>query len=483
MKKKSKIVFISGNFNVIHSGHLRVLRFAKKFGGNLIVGVLNDKLAGKGAFIPEKKRLEGIRSNTFVDKAFILKNSVQKEILKLKPDIIVKGQEHENKNNIEKKIIGKWGGKLIFSSGEANLSSIDFINREFAGQENNSVKHDKSFLNRHQLSSKDFLQTLKKFKKKKVLVIGDSIIDEYIGTQPVGMSQEDPTIVVTTLDNKLFIGGASIVAAHASSLGANSKIITIAGQDKSMKFLTKELKKVGVHSKIIIDDSRPTTIKKRYRTSEKTLFRVNIQDQRPISKIIQNKIFLEFKKDIKKTDLLMLSDFNYGCLPKSLVEKILNHVKKIKKNKKLIVVADSQSSSQMGDILKFKNADLLSPTEYEARLAMRDFYSGLVELAVDFLKKTISKNLILTLNKEGVIIQTLNRNKFSTDKIPSLSIDVKDVAGAGDAMLITSGLAITCGGSIWVSSYLGSIAAALEIKKVGNTPLRIKELANEVEKI
>ena len=82
-----------------------------------------------------------------------------------------------------------------------------------------------------------------KFKKKKVLVIGDSIIDEYIGTQPVGMSQEDPTIVVTTLDNKLFIGGASIVAAHASSLGANSKIITIAGQDKSMKFLTKELKK------------------------------------------------------------------------------------------------------------------------------------------------------------------------------------------------------------------------------------------------
>ena len=133
--------------------------------------------------------------------------------------------------------------------------------------------------------------------------------------------------------------------------------------------------------------------------------------------------------------------------------------------------------------MKFKNADLLSPTEHEARLAMRDSYSGLVELAVDLLKKTKSKNLILTLNKDGVLIQTLNRNKFSTDKIPSLALDVKDVAGAGDAMLISSALSMVSGGSIWISSYLGSIASALEIKKVGNVPLRIKELAKEVTKI
>jgi bifunctional ADP-heptose synthase (sugar kinase/adenylyltransferase) len=114
---------------------------------------------------------------------------------------------------------------------------------------------------------------------------------------------------------------------------------------------------------------------------------------------------------------------------------------------------------------------------------MRDFYSGLVELAVDLLKKVKSKNLILTLNKDGVLIQTLNRKKFSTDKIPSLALDVKDVAGAGDAMLISSALSMISGGSIWVSSYLGSIASALEIKKVGNVPLRMKELAEEVNKI
>tara|TARA_B100000965_G_scaffold402793_1_gene429525 strand:- start:562 stop:2013 length:1452 start_codon:yes stop_codon:yes gene_type:complete len=483
MKNKSKIVLLCGNFNVIHSGHLRILRFAKKLGGKLFVGVNSDKLASKAAFIPEKKRLEGVKSNTFVDKSFIIKKSLQKEILKIRPNIIVKGQEYENKFNIEEKILKKWGGKIIFSSGDANLSSIDLINKEFKSYTNVVIKHDKHFLQRHKISKENLIENLKNFKKKNVLVVGDSIVDEYITTQPVGMSQEDPTIVVTTLDNKKFIGGASIIASHASSLGAKSKIITIAGQDKGEKFLKKELKIKGVNAKIIVDDSRPTTIKKRYRTSGKNLFRVNIQDQRPISKIIQNKIFNEFKKTIKKVDLLILSDFNYGCLPKLLVDKILDFVKKIKKNRKIFVVADSQSSSQIGDILKFKNADLLSPTEHEARLAMRDFYSGLVELAVDLLKKTKSKNLILTLNKDGVLIQTLNRNKFSTDKITSLALDVKDVAGAGDAMLISSALSMVSGGSIWISSYLGSIASALEIKKVGNVPLKIKELVEEVNKI
>ena len=483
MKNKSKIVLLCGNFNVIHSGHLRILRFAKKLGGKLLVGVNSDKLAGKAAFISEKKRLEGVKSNTLVDKSFIIKSSLQKEILKIRPNLIVKGQEYENKFNVEEKIIKKWGGKVIFSSGDANLSSIDLINKEFKSYNNVNIKHDKYFLQRHKISKEKLIENLKNFRKKRVLVIGDSIVDEYIATQPVGMSQEDPTIVVTTLDNKKFIGGASIIASHASSLGAKSNIITIAGQDKGERFLNKELKKKGVHAKIIIDDSRPTTVKKRYRTSEKNLFRVNIQDQRPISKIIQDKIFNEFKKIIKKVDLLILSDFNYGCLPKPLVNKILDFVKKIKKKRKIFVVADSQSSSQIGDILKFKNADLLSPTEHEARLAMRDSYSGLVELAVDLLKKTKSKNLILTLNKDGVLIQTLNRNKFSTDKIPSLALDVKDVAGAGDAMLISSALSMVSGGSIWISSYLGSIASALEIKKVGNVPLRIKELAEEVTKI
>ena len=113
-----KTVFVSGNFNVIHPGHQRLLKFAKGLGDKLIVGILPDKHIEGTSFIGEKLRLEGIQSISFVDEAFILKDSLQNTISKLKPNIIVKGKEHESKFNSELKAAQKYGGKLIFSSGD-----------------------------------------------------------------------------------------------------------------------------------------------------------------------------------------------------------------------------------------------------------------------------------------------------------------------------------------------------------------------------
>ena len=128
--RKSKKIFISGNFNIIHPGHLRILKFAKDHGKKLIVGVECDKLAGSAVKISQELRLESIQSLEYVDEAFIINESIEKEILKHKPDIVVKGKEHEFKFNVEEKVVKKYGGKLLFSSGESNLTSFDFINDE-----------------------------------------------------------------------------------------------------------------------------------------------------------------------------------------------------------------------------------------------------------------------------------------------------------------------------------------------------------------
>ena len=102
-----KIVFISGRFNVIHPGHLRLLRFAKKMGDYLIVGLESDKLAKEEAYVSESLRLEGLKSNIWVDEVVLMRDSLSKTIKKIKPQVIVKGKEHEEKFNIEKKIVLK----------------------------------------------------------------------------------------------------------------------------------------------------------------------------------------------------------------------------------------------------------------------------------------------------------------------------------------------------------------------------------------
>ncbi len=90
-------VLVTGAFNILHPGHLRLLRFAKSCGSHLIVGVVSDRMAGHSAHMPEHYRLEGIRSNSWVDESFLLDKPVASAILQIRPDIVVKGKEHEKK--------------------------------------------------------------------------------------------------------------------------------------------------------------------------------------------------------------------------------------------------------------------------------------------------------------------------------------------------------------------------------------------------
>ena len=124
----SKTIFVSGNFNILHPGHLRLLRFASELGDKLIVAVNSDQRGGDGVLVPEALRLEGLKANIWVDEVFIMDNPVTETIYQIKPDIVVKGKEHEDLINPELDAVESYGGKLIFSSGEVIFSSLDLIN-------------------------------------------------------------------------------------------------------------------------------------------------------------------------------------------------------------------------------------------------------------------------------------------------------------------------------------------------------------------
>jgi len=480
MKLNKKIkVLVSGNFNVLHPGHLRLLRFAKECGNYLIVAVHSDKIAGDSAHISEKLRLEGVRSNNWVDEAVIIRHPVEKIIKKIKPDIVVKGKEYENQNNPEQEALKSYGGRLIFSSGEIAFSSYDLIQKEFQKSSLNSIYIPKNYLRRHNINNKKLISLLKKISKLEVVVIGDLIIDKYISCQPLGMSQEDPSIVVTPVDTKLYIGGAGIVSLHAAGLGANVNFFSVSGNDEYYKFAKKKLNLRKVNSKIFVDDSRPTTLKTRYRSSDKTLLRVSNLQQVSISKNLQKKIFNEVKKIINKVDLIVFSDFNYGCLPQSLVDKIIN----LGKSKKIMLTADSQSSSQNGNICRYKNMNLITPTEKEARMATRNHEDGLIVLANQLREESSAKNSFIKLGPEGLLVHTERKknNLFHTDKIAALNLVPKDVIGAGDSMLISSAMVMAVGGNIWEAALLGSLASAIQVSRLGNTPLNINELLQEIK--
>ena len=469
-----KIAFVYGNFNILHPGHLRLLKFAKESCNYLIVGVNSDELANNANLLQEDIRLESIKATSYVDEAFLLDEDVLEYIKRKKPNILVKGKEFENRYNPEEEIMKSYEGKILFSSGEIGFSSLNLL-KDFDISFLN-LYHDNNFIKRHNVEKLKLIDYINKFSNLNVLVIGDTIIDEYITCDAIGMSQEDPTIVVTPISNKKFIGGAAIVASHAKTLGASVSYVSVLGDDENFEFTQDYLISLGITTYLLKDSTRPTTLKQRFRAQNKTLLRVNHLKQHNIAKDLEKKILNKILNTRKNYDLIIFSDFSYGVLTKKIIEDITSYAQK----NCIFMVADSQSSSQIGDISKFRNMGIVTPTEREIRLSINDFESGLVVLSEKLHKKSNSKYIFTTLGSEGILIYNSNENELLTDNIQALNTNAKDVSGAGDSLLTCSAMSKVVGANVWESAYLGSMAAAIQVSRVGNIPIKKDELLKEI---
>jgi len=471
-----RIVFVSGNFNIIHPGHLRLLNFAAECGDMLVVGVNDD--SPPNTILPAELRLEGIRSIGVVDYALLLRVPPEDFIARLKPAVVVKGKEHEARHNVEREVVQGYGGRLLFSSGDVRFSSLDLLRQELQEPAVTSFNKPIDFVHRHGFELRDLVSLVDSFSKLRVVVVGDLIVDEYITCDPLGMSQEDATIVVLPLNQDRFMGGASCVAAHANAMGAHVDFFCVTGSDEVAQFARKKLQSQNLNFDFLEDPSRPTTLKQRFRANNKTLLRVSHLRQHDIGADLMTALVAKITAALENANVLMFSDFNYGCLPQPLVDQLRKHC--IERG--IMMTADSQASSQFGDVSRFKCTNVLTPTEYEARLAMRDSQSGLAVLAERLRQEAKADHVVVTLAKEGVLIQSWDHSIGTsiTDRIPAFNTSPKDVTGAGDSLFTCVSLALAAGADIWRSAYLGSVAAALQVSRVGNQPITRDSLVAEL---
>jgi rfaE bifunctional protein kinase chain/domain len=471
-----QVGFVFGNFNVIHPGHLRLLKFARECSDFLVVGVNGRNQ--DGAILDESLRLEAVRMVSLVNYAFMLHDTAADFIRQLRPAFVVKGKEHESTSQADQEAVEAGGGKLLFCSGDVTFASIDLLKKQFAGERYSGIFKPDDFPARHGFSVSDLKPVIEQFKGRRVVVIGDLIVDDYIECDPLGMSQEDATLVVAPVLNQQFVGGAGIVAGHSAALGCSTTFLTVANDDFVGHFAHQTLANYGVACSFLPDSSRPTTLKQRYRARGKTLLRVSHLKQHWIEKDLQDQLLHMAEPLIRDADLVVLSDFNYGCLPQPVVDALCDFCNKAG----VPFVADSQSSSQVGDICRFKNALLIKPTEREARLALRDFQSGLIAIIDKLQWQTSTKNIAVTLGAEGVIARTAKRDPFgwTEDRLPAFNPGPKDTAGAGDCFLVATALALIGGADIWKSIYIGSLAAACQVGRVGNVPLSSSAILTEL---
>lgn len=464
---------MSGVFNVVHPGHIRLFHFARELGDRLVVGVENDSLAAGRAFVQEHLRLEGVSSISLIDEVVLLDKSPKEHVQVTRPAVVVKGREHENRHNPEEEVLAQYGGKLIFSAGDMAFSSQDLIGSELGHRNTKVGSIPSDYATRRGASSENLSNMIDSFRGVRALVIGDLIVDEYITTEALGMSGEEPVLVVQPVDSAMYLGGAGIVAAHLASLGAEVDFVSVVGSDEPSEFARGRLELFGVQAHLVVDDSRPTTKKTRFRCDGKSLLRVSKLSQEPVSLQIASELQRKVRS-VGRTQLVLFSDFNYGVLSDEVLKSVQDEMIRFSP----VMGADSQSSSQIGDVSRFKSMDFVCPTEKEARIATRNTTDGLVQLAESLRSQSSARNVLLTLGADGLLIHARPDEsvEWETDRIPALNSNPLDVAGAGDSLFATVGLCRAVGGDIFSAAALGAIASAVQVSRLGNVPITVDEL-------
>ena len=470
-------VLIYGDFNILHPGHIRFIRFAKEQGSYLIVGV-NDHKTSPGAYLSNEERISALSLLDLVDAVCVINHNIDQVIQNVQPAVVVKGSEWRNKNNPESLLLRRLGIPLIFSSGERFTTTLSYRDQGEHTRDWLNIDSIESYVRRRACSQTRLTELVTAFTDRKIAVVGDVIVDEYQECLPVGMSREDPTIVVTPQRLSRYLGGAGIVAAHASGLGATVDFFSVVGTDPAGEFAHSHLCEYGVSPYLLKDAIRPTTVKRRYRASGKTLLRVNDFLEQDLSDELNQRLIEDFSHRIQQYDLVVFSDFNYGFLSPKTVKQIMALCNEYR----VPYVADSQSSSQVGDLAKFQNVLLSTPTEHEARITTKDAQDGLITVSANLGEMLNAENLFVTLGAEGVLIRKrLASGEYDTDELPALNGNPKDVAGAGDAMLTSSSLALVSGANIWEAAILGSLASACQVGREGNIPLQQASILEDIK--
>ena len=410
------IVLCYGHFDLIHPGHLRYLQYAKTLANNLVVALMSDKeLNGENqkSYL-EDERAESVANLQIVDHVIVLNNELTLDCLIdiVKPKVLVLGKEFEQNQSEQINLAVnavKNHGKVVFHAGETHYFNANLLFKNVADIEVNSKNQLNKICKNYKITLRDIQKKLSNFSNSELVVIGDTIVDNYVACDAIGMSAEAPVLVVKELENREFIGGAAIVASHVAALGAKCHYISVVGEDDQSNMVSKSLigKNIGID--LIVDASRPTTYKTRYMVENQKLFRVSRIKDHKISAEIEQKIIDKLTVLAPNIDGILVSDFIYGVI----TQNILDFIIKLSKQFNIKLYGDLQCSSQAGKVSKFRDFDLITPTEKESRIALDDNESGVEWVATTLLKNTNSKNIeqeiidnltVLAPNIDGILV-------------------------------------------------------------------------------
>ena len=474
-------VLTYGHFSTIHPGHIRYLRHARSLEGQLVIALVGDE--GEGSYpFNQQERAEALSLLGLAEGVLLLRgNELEDAIRKLRPRDLVLGNEFKQQPDIQDtlNLQRSQGGSIHFHAGEVHYASTELLSSSEGDLQSRRNEQFAAACSRHGLNKYQLLSSIDLWSFTRLIVIGDTILDQYAACEAIGMSAEAPVVVVRELEQRNFIGGAAVVAAHIRALGAQCDLVSVVGSDTTAQLVKKELANQQIGDGLTCDPTRPTTFKKRYLVENQKLFRVSRLEDHSLDASIEAQVIEKLKTLAPKTHGIVVSDFVYGVV----TPKILDVLQELAQKHNLMLFGDLQCSSQVGSITRFKNFSLLCPNEREARLALQDKISGIEQISQRMIKETNCKRLVMKLGSEGFIAYDRDsKGERINQAFPALSANPLDVTGAGDSLLAVMATGLASHQGMMPTAALATCMGSLAVGRMGNEPIAAEELRKRIEK-
>lgn len=485
LKKKGKTIVQShGVFDLVHLGHIRHFNLAKKEGDVLIVTVTKDKYVKRGPGRPifnEYLRAETLASLAVIDFVHIVEEPTAVEFIKaLKPDIYAKGPDYKEKDITgrvykEKKTIESFGGRLVFTE-DITFSSSKLINDNFDVYPQETVRYLKAISRKYPMET--IIKKIDSLNEMKVLVLGDSIIDQYHYCHPMGKSSKEPLVVNKYVSEESFAGGVLATANNVANICRNVDMLTLLGQRDSFKDFIKSSLNSNIKPIFFYRKDAGSIVKRRFvnENANRKLFEICYMKDDYITASLESEIMDYLNKNIKDYDLVVISDFGHGLLTKNIIKLVSSKAKYIALN-----VQTNSANIGFNLVTKYPRANCVCIDEMELRLATHDKFGDLKTHAKKIYNQLRCENIIATRGAYGSIAYS---KKDGFHQAPAFSYRVVDAIGAGDAFFAFVAPCFAKGLPQDLVSFIGNAVGSLAVQIVCNRePISYENMVKFIDRL
>jgi len=302
---------------------------------------------------------------------------------------------------------------------------------------------------------------------KRVLVVGDVMLDKYIWGDVERISPEAPVPVVRGLRHDEKPGGAANVAMNMACLGARVAVVGITGQDECERLLADNLRINGVDPQFVSSESYETVTKMRILGGRQQMLRLDFERPGAIEPAVSERLIEKTIDLLPGTDALVLSDYAKGVVTAEVCDALIPAARKLG----IPVLVDPKgldfarykgATTICPNLSELSRAVRLEPTDLEALFVAAE--AVVADLHLDFLTATLSEKGIALVRPGGRFVA------------PALARQVFDVSGAGDTVIAILALCLASGLEPETAVQLANVAAGIVVGKVGTVPVQKHEL-------